>query len=72
MGRVGLVNLISPLMCATPTLSVMTDDLGVLHPAGTCGCGIEGPWLEILGRVGVRDIVTCAAGAAEYLKGVAP
>lgn len=71
-GTPGLVNLLTPMTASMPLLSVMTDDLGVLHPAGTCGCGIEGPWLEILGRVGVRDIVTCAAGAAEYLKGVAP
>jgi len=71
-GTPGLVDLLTPMTASMPLLSVMTDDLGVLHPAGTCGCGIEGPWLEILGRVGVRDIVTCAAGAAEYLKGVAP
>ena len=68
-GRPGLVNLLTPMADSMPILSVMTDDLGVLHPGGTCPCGIAGPWLEILGRVGVRDIVTCAAGASEYLKG---
>lgn len=71
-GTPGLVNLLTPMTASMPLLSVMTDDLGVLHSAGTCGCGIAGPWLEILGRVGVRDIVTCAAGAAEYLKGMSP
>ncbi len=69
MGRVGLVNLISPLMTATPTLSVMTDDLGYLTPGEDCGCGIESPYLTILGRVGMGDITTCAAGAAELLGG---
>ncbi len=67
MGRVGLVNLISPLMCATPTLSVMSDDLGRLTPGEQCGCGIASPYLTILGRVGMGDIQTCAAGAAELL-----
>lgn len=51
---------------ATPILSVMTDDLGILHDGG-CGCGIDSPYLEIIGRVGVKDIKTCAAGAAEIL-----
>ena len=37
--------------------------------AEECPCGIASPWLEILGRVGARDIVTCAAGAADFLKG---
>ncbi|MCI9265024.1 MAG: acyl-protein synthetase [Oscillospiraceae bacterium] len=67
VGQVGLVNLISPLMTATPTLSVMTDDLGYLTPGRECGCGIESPYLTILGRVGMSDIQTCAAGASELL-----
>lgn len=67
MGRTGLINLISPLMTATPTLSVMTDDLGYLTPGEQCGCGIQSPYLTILGRVGMRGIQTCAAGAAELL-----
>ena len=66
-GQVGLVNLISPMVRATPVLSVMTDDLGVLHDGGTCGCGLTSPYLEIIGRVGLKDIQTCAAGAAELL-----
>lgn len=68
-GETGLVNLITPMVKATPILSVMTDDLGVIHNDDDCGCGISSPYLEIIGRVGVRDIKTCAAGAAEYLSG---
>lgn len=66
-GTVGLVNLLTPMMRSAPLLSVMTDDLGVLH-SETCPCGASSPWLEIIGRVGISDIVTCAAGADEYLK----
>ena len=67
MGRVGLVNLITPLIKATPVTSVMTDDLGYLTPGDQCGCGIHSPYLTILGRVGLNDITTCAAGAADIL-----
>lgn len=68
-GQPGLVEFISPLLTATPTLAVMTDDLGILHPPGSCPCGNPSPWLEILGRVGLKDIKTCAAGAENLLTG---
>ncbi len=70
---VGLVNLITPLINATPVTSVMTDDLGYLTPGEDCGCGLTAPYLTILGRAGLNDITTCAAGAAELLgKGEMP
>lgn len=69
-GQIGLVNLITPMVKATPILSVMTDDLGVLHEGVECGCGIVSPYLEIIGRIGLKDIKTCAAGAAELITGV--
>lgn len=69
-GTAGLVNLITPMVKATPILSVMTDDLGVLYDGETCGCGLTSPYLEIIGRVGLRDIKTCAAGAEELLSKV--
>lgn len=68
-GELGLVNLITPMFRGTPILSIMTDDLGILHDAKECGCGIDSPWFEIIGRAGFVDIKTCAAGAAEMLKG---
>ncbi len=67
-GTVGLVNLITPMVAATPLLSVMTDDLGVLHDGEECSCGLRSPYLEIIGRVGMRGIKTCAAGASELLQ----
>ena len=66
-GEVGLVNLLTPMVDSVPILSIMTDDLGILHEE-KCACGENAPWLEILGRVGIKDIVTCAAGAGELLK----
>lgn len=67
-GTPGLVNLLTPMIDSLPILSIMTDDLGILHEE-KCGCGLDTPWLEILGRVGVKDIVTCSAGAETILKG---
>lgn len=67
VGEVGLVNLITPPINATPVTSVMTDDLGYLTPGEECGCGLKAPYLTILGRAGLNDITTCAAGAAELL-----
>ena len=67
-GQPGLVDLLTPMMQSVPLSSVMTDDLGILH-GEPCPCGARSPWLEILGRVGIKDIVTCAAGAEEYLQG---
>lgn len=67
-GQAGLLNLISPLVGSMPLTSVITDDLGILHHAEECGCGIPSPWFELLGRAGLSDIKTCAANAAELLE----
>ena len=68
-GEMGLVNLLTPMVKSVPLLSIMTDDLGILHSEKACPCGEASPWLEIIGRVGIKDIVTCAAGAQEILNG---
>lgn len=67
-GTPGLINLLTPLARSMPLSSIMTDDLGVLHPGESCGCGISAPYLEIIGRVGMKEIKTCAAKAQEYLQ----
>ena len=67
-GTPGLVNLITPMLKGSPVVSVMTDDLGVLHRPEECGCGISSPFLELYGRVGISDIKTCATGAEAILK----
>lgn len=66
-GKLGLINLLTPMVSSMPLLSVMTDDIGILHTE-PCKCGEKSPWLEIIGRVGISDIITCASGAEEYLK----
>ncbi len=66
-GVPGMLNLITPMMTSMPFVSVMTDDLAVMHPGEECGCGISSPYFEVLGRVGLADIKTCAANASELL-----
>ena len=66
-GQIGLINLLTPMVEGTPLLSVMTDDLGILHHEA-CLCGAKSPYLEIIGRVGIKDITTCAQGAEDLLK----
>lgn len=66
-GTTGLVNLLTPMIQAVPVTSIMTDDLGILHDGSECPCGLQSPYLEIIGRVGLKEIRTCAAGAAELL-----
>lgn len=66
-GQPGLINLMTPMVNSVPILSIMTDDLGMLHTEG-CACGENSPWLEIIGRVGIKDIITCAQGAESLLK----
>jgi len=67
LGSPGLLNLLTPMVTSMPYTSVMTDDLAALHPGEECGCGIKSPFIELFGRVGMADIKTCAAGAAELL-----
>ncbi|MCC8122505.1 MAG: acyl-protein synthetase [Oscillospiraceae bacterium] len=68
-GTPGLLNLISPLVSSMPLGSIITDDIAVLYDGKQCGCGMEAPYFEILGRVGMKEIKTCAAGAGEVLQG---
>ncbi len=66
-GTPGILNLITPMINSMPFSSIMTDDLAILRLGRDCGCGIRSPYFEVLGRVGISDIKTCAAGAAELL-----
>jgi hypothetical protein len=61
----GLASLISPLVKSMPLVSIMTDDILVMHEH--CDCGIPSPCFEILGRASADDLKTCAATAAELL-----
>jgi len=68
-GQPGLLNFISPLVKSMPLVSVMTDDVAMLFAGDSCGCGIQTPYFQLLGRAGAQGIQTCSATAAELAKG---
>ena len=69
-GTPGLLQLMTPMVKATPLSCVMTDDLAVMRDGADCPCGIKTPYIELLGRAGLADVKTCAAEAAKTLREV--
>ena len=66
-GVAGYLQFMSPYITSMPAINVLMNDLGVLHEAGSCSCGLKTPWFEYLGRAGVSAGKTCAATAADLL-----
>ncbi|TQS81271.1 LuxE/PaaK family acyltransferase [Candidatus Methanomassiliicoccus intestinalis] len=67
-GKPGFLNVISPINTGVPVVSLLLGDLAVLHEGKSCGCGINAPWFEILGRAGTTKNRSCAIAAAELLR----
>jgi len=67
IGTPGLLNLVTPLLSSAPYGSILTDDLAVMKDGCECGCGIPSPYFELIGRVGLASVRTCAQAASEYL-----
>ena len=70
-GTPGILNLITPLVKSMPLVSIMTDDIAVLHEGKSCGCGNTAPYFEILGRAGLEGVRTCTTDAGSMLEGAA-
>jgi phenylacetate-coenzyme A ligase PaaK-like adenylate-forming protein len=64
----GFLHFVSPYVSCYPGNSVMMGDLATLHKGETCGCGINTPYFEILGRAGTSKNKSCAIAASELLK----
>ncbi|MDF2531920.1 MAG: hypothetical protein K0Q65_1501 [Clostridia bacterium] len=65
----GFLSFISPLVSSVPISSILMGDMAVLREGKKCGCGIETPYFEILGRAGAVKARSCAVAASEYMKG---
>ncbi len=63
----GILNLMTPLLSSMPYGSILTDDLALLREGETCGCGISSPYFELLGRVGMPQMKTCAQTVSTFL-----
>ena len=64
----GFLSFVTPYITSVPAVAVMMGDMAMLHPAGKCGCGLNTPWFEILGRAGISKNKSCAVSASELLK----
>ncbi len=67
-GKPGFLHFVTPYITSVPAISVMMGDLAVLHPPDRCGCGLETPYFEILGRAGTSSTRSCAIAASELLQ----
>ena len=64
-GEEGLLKLITPYNRATPAISVLSTDLGLVRSG--CACGRPGRYLVFRGRAGVRKHMGCAISAAQLI-----
>lgn len=64
----GFLCFVTPYITSVPAISVMMGDLAILHPSEKCSCGLNTPFIEILGRAGVSKNKSCAVSASELLK----
>ncbi len=69
-GTPGLLNLITPLLSSAPYGSILTDDIAVMRQGEDCDCGINSPYFELIGRVGLASVKTCTQTASEFLNKV--
>jgi phenylacetate-coenzyme A ligase PaaK-like adenylate-forming protein len=66
--QTGFLSFITPLVNSAPLLSIMMGDLAVLHEGRSCGCGIDAPYFEVLGRAGIAPLRNCAVSADELVR----
>lgn len=64
-GEPGLFHMLTPYLNSFPALSLLTSDVGKLHPS--CRCGRNAPRLEVIGRGGVTRHKGCAIAALDVL-----
>lgn len=57
-GTPGLLSFITPMMRSMPLVSMMTDDIAVLHK--NCTCGNASPYFVLFGRARADGLITCA------------
>ncbi len=67
-GTAGFLSFVTPLIRSQPLVSVMMNDIAVLHDGKDCDCGIGTPYFEVLGRAGTGKLRNCALSADELLR----
>ncbi|MCL1941224.1 MAG: hypothetical protein FWG09_04710 [Synergistaceae bacterium] len=67
-GEIGFASFVTPHLLSVPAVSVLMGDKAVMYEGSKCGCGIDAPYMEILGRAGRSAAKSCAISASELLK----
>ncbi len=62
----GLLQVLTPYNYAQPNLSILATDYAIIH--SNCPCGLEGEYIELKGRAGLKKHEGCAISATELLK----
>ncbi len=65
-GQKGLLHFLSPYNIAQQTISILSTDYGTVEE--NCSCGIERPYIKLLGRAGKQKHKGCAITASELLR----
>jgi phenylacetate-coenzyme A ligase PaaK-like adenylate-forming protein len=65
-GETGIFHLLTPYLNSFPAPSLLTTDLGRL--VERCPCGRNSPYLQIIGRGGVKKHQGCALAALKFLQ----
>lgn len=64
----GFLSFVSPLVSSAPLTSILMGDLAVLREGRSCGCGIQTPYFEVLGRAGTSPLRNCAVTADSLMR----
>jgi phenylacetate-coenzyme A ligase PaaK-like adenylate-forming protein len=69
-GKSGFLHFLSPYITSAPAHSIVMGDLATLHPAKSCGCGLQTDWFHLLGRASKAAARNCALSASELIKDI--
>ena len=65
-GETGLLKLQTSYIRSSPSISVLSTDLGAVY--SNCPCGLKGEYIVLKGRAGVQKHAGCAISASQLIK----
>jgi acyl-protein synthetase LuxE len=64
-GKPGIIQVVSALPLSYPGHSILTEDMGMLHPPEAAGCGRQGKPFTVIGRIPKAELRGCSDTHAE-------
>jgi len=65
-GEAGLLKLQTSYIRSTPSISVLSTDMGQIQ--SSCPCGLDGKYIVLKGRAGVQKHAGCAISASQLIR----